>query len=103
MVFLLNWDLANRPGNTLGATTDFKIMSSFQENYPAKGLVPANEFTAASFPHFYVVDTQDHYQIEAYIESGQVRVIRQLPMDMPGHRLLECVFKTSKIMSPRNR
>ena len=91
--FLLNWKLANRPGNILAATVDYKILSSLRDNYHVRGIVSANQFTATSFPHFYVVDTREHYQIEAYIKSGQVKVIRELPMNMPGHRLLECVFQ----------
>ena len=96
VVFLLNWDLAKRPGNVLAATVNYKVISTLRDKYSVRGIVSANQFTAAAFPRFYVVDTQENYQIEAYIKSGQVRVIRELPMDMPGHRLLECVFQDTE-------
>ena len=93
--FLLNWSTASRPDNLLSTLIDYKVLSELSKRYHVEGIVPASQFNAAHFPHFYVIDEKVIYQIEDYIKNGQVRVIRELPIDMPGHRLLECVFQPS--------
>ena len=95
IAFLLDWKNASRPGNLISTTTDYKILSSLEEKYHIEGLVPADRFDAFHFPHFYVVDEKAIYQIEDYINRGRVKVIRELPMAIPGHRLLECTFLKS--------
>ena len=90
--FLLNWNTADRPNNIRSATVDYKILKSLKEKYNVPGIVSANTFNAAHFPHFYVVDEQAVYQIEDYIKRGQIKVIHELPIAMAGHRLLECTF-----------
>ncbi|WP_018618498.1 hypothetical protein [Spirosoma luteum] len=94
--FLLDWKNATQPNNIRSATTDYKILASLREKYNIKGLVLADTFNAANFPHFYVVDEQAIYQIEDYIKRGRVEVIRELPIAIPGHRLLECTFQKRK-------
>ncbi|MBD2752293.1 hypothetical protein [Spirosoma validum] len=93
--FMLDWKNANRPNNLLSTTTDYKILQSLADKYHVKGLVPSDTFNATHFSHFYVVDEKAIYQIEDYIKRGQVKVIRELPIDIPGHRLLECMFLKS--------
>ena len=93
--FLLNWSTATRSNNLLSAVIDYKVLSQLKEQYGLEGIVPTSQFDAAHFPHFYVDDDQAIYQIEDYIKRGRVRVVQELPIDMPGHRLLECVFLTS--------
>lgn len=101
--FLLNWKIASRPGNVLHSTTDYKILRSLKEKYNLPGLVSADTFDAAHFPRFYVVDEVAIYQIEDYIKRGQVKVVRELPIDMPGHRLLECVFQPNQTKLPEKK
>ena len=103
IAFLLDWKTASQPGNALYATTDYKILRSLKEKYNVPGLVSADTFDAAHFPHFYVIDEAIIYQIEDYIKRGQVKVVRELPIDMPGHRLLECVFLPSQSELPEKK
>lgn len=92
VTFLLNWQTANQPDNTKNATVDYKVLKSVREKYGVDGIVNVQAFNAAHFPHFYVIDEQNVYQIEAYLKSGQVKIIQELPIAMSGHRLLECSF-----------
>lgn len=93
--FLLDWKTADRPNNIKSATVDYKMLKSLKEKYKVGGIVEADQFNASHFPHFYVVDEQAIYQIEGFIKSGQIKVINELPIAMPGHRLLECAFSTN--------
>ena len=93
ITFLLDWQTADRPDNIKSATVDYKILKSLKEKYNVAGIVPIKSFTAASFPHFYVIDEQAVYQVEDYIKRGRIKVVNELPMAMPGHRLLECAFQ----------
>lgn len=93
--FLLDWKTADRPNNIKSATVDYKMLKSLKDKYGVGGIVAAERFNAAHFPRFYVVDEQAVYQIEGFIESGQIRVVNELPIAIPGHRLLECAFTTN--------
>ena len=95
VLFLLDWETADTPGNIKNATVDYKILKSLKEKYKVAGIIPVNSFNATNFPHFYVIDEQAVYQIEAYIKRGQIKVVNELPIAMPGHRLLECSFQTA--------
>ena len=95
VAFLLDWKTADRPNNLLSTTTDYKILSSLKEKYNLEGLVSADTFNANYFPHFYVIDEKAIYQIEDYIKRGRVKVIKEIPIAIPGHRLLECTFLES--------
>lgn len=90
--FLLDWKTANQPGNIRNATVDYKVLKAVKDRYNVSGVVTSDKFTAANFPHFYVVDERNVYQMEAFIGSGKVKVVRELPIGLPGHRLLECSF-----------
>ncbi|MBO0929927.1 hypothetical protein [Fibrella aquatilis] len=54
-------------------------------------VLPA-ELNRGLFPHFYVVDETSRYQIEAFMASGQVQVVRVIPVPLKGHQILECTF-----------
>ena len=54
--------------------------------------MPFADFTANQVPHFYVVDEQRNYQIERFVQNKSVKVIRVVPTNMEGTRILECVF-----------
>ncbi len=90
--YLIHWPTAAVPTNILSATVEHKILKSVREKYQVPGLILAKDFTKANFPHFYVVDESSHYQMEKFINAQQIRVVRQLPIDIDGHRLLECTF-----------
>ncbi|RYF47584.1 MAG: hypothetical protein EOO39_48165 [Cytophagaceae bacterium] len=51
------------------------------------------DFNPANVPHFYVVDESSIYQIEDFIKKGRVKIIRQLPIALAGHRILECILQ----------
>jgi hypothetical protein len=88
---LLDWPAALR-SPTLSSTIDYGIIVSIRDIYHVPRVVRPNEFNAQRFPHFYVVDQHSHYQIEEFLENGQVRVVRTIPTGIAGHRILECVF-----------
>ncbi|UHG90350.1 hypothetical protein [Spirosoma oryzicola] len=90
--FLLDWKTADWPDNIKSATVNYKVLQTMKETYNVSGIVPVNQFNADRYPRFYVVDEQDVYQIEHFIKTGHVKVIRELPIAMSGHRLLECAF-----------
>lgn len=89
--FLLDWPAALR-SPALSSTIDYNIIVSLRDIYHVPQVVRLNEFSATRFPHFYVVDQHDHYQIEEFLESGRVRVVRTIPTNIAGHRILECMF-----------
>ena len=90
--FLLDWETAMQDGNILNATVHHNILKSVREKYHVGNIIPEKQFNRASVPHFYVIDESSTYQFEHFIESGRVRVIRQLPIGIEGHRILECVY-----------
>ncbi len=91
--YLLDWETAATEGNILSATVEHKVMKSVREKYQVDAVIPTPEFTSATVPHFYVIDESSNYQIEHFIETGRVQVIREIPVAIEGHRILECVFK----------
>ncbi|MFD2936581.1 hypothetical protein [Spirosoma flavum] len=91
--YLLDWETAVREGNMLNATVEYNILKSVRDKYKVAGILPAQSFNPIAVPHFYVIDEGALYQIEHFIQTGQVRVIRQLPIGLSGHRLLECTFQ----------
>lgn len=90
--FLLDWPAARR-ATVLSATVDYHILSSLRASYGVPAVVPLGQFNATNYPHFYVVDEQNHYQIEEFINSGRVRVLRVLPTSIANHQILECIFR----------
>ncbi|NEU69566.1 hypothetical protein GK091_21980 [Spirosoma agri] len=92
--YLLDWKTASQEGNILNATVHHKILKSVREKYGVGNILPSQGFNRTSVPHFYVIDESSNYQIEHFIENGQVRVVRQLPINIEGHRILECVFQS---------
>jgi hypothetical protein len=89
--FLLDWPAALR-SPTLSSTIDYSIIISLRDHYHVPNVVKLNEFNAARFPHFYVMDQHSHYQIEEFLEAGKVRVVKTIPTGIAGHQILECVF-----------
>ena len=90
--YLLDWETASVRDNILSATVEFNILSSLREKYKVSNVITRQGFNKLSMPHFYVIDETSHYQIEHFIANGQVHIIRQLPISIVGHRLLECQF-----------
>ncbi|WP_245826199.1 hypothetical protein [Spirosoma rigui] len=91
--YLLDWESASVHGNVRSATVEYWILKSMREKYGIDAIISNSEFNKASMPHFYVIDEAAHYQIERFIDTKQIRVVRQLPIMIAGHRLLECVFR----------
>ncbi len=94
--YLLNWDTAVNEKNILQATVEYHVLKSAREIYHVPGIITAQEFTPATVPHFYVIDETSNYQIEEFIKTGQVQVIRTIPVAIDGHRIIECVFAPNK-------
>ncbi|MVM35508.1 hypothetical protein GO755_36140 [Spirosoma sp. HMF4905] len=92
--YVLDWQTAVRPGNMLNASVEHKILEAVRNKYQVSGIMPEKSFNRMVVPHFYVIDEGGIYQIEQFIRSGQVRVIRQLPINLSGHRILECTFRS---------
>ncbi len=90
--YLLDWKTAAAEGNILGATVEHKILKSVREKYKVENVVPTTKFTKNNFPHFYVIDETSNYQIEYFLRQGKIKVIKSLPINIKGHRILECVF-----------
>ncbi|MBO0953049.1 hypothetical protein [Fibrella forsythiae] len=90
--FLLSWETALSARNIPNATVDYKIIQSVREQYGVGEIVPVQAFTKDRFSHFYVVDEASRYQIEAFIASGRVKVLRRWALPIAGHQLLECSF-----------
>lgn len=90
--YLLDWETASRQGNILSATVEHKILKSVREKYRINDILTTQRFNRFTVPHFYVIDESSHYQIEHFIEKGQIQVVRQLPIAIAGHRILECTF-----------
>ena len=91
--FLLSWQTALAKDNATNATVDHKIIESIRDKYGVREIVPIDEFTKQRFPHFYVVDQASRRQIEYYVATGQVKVIRTIPVPIEGHQILECSFQ----------
>jgi len=89
--FLLDWPAALK-SPTLSSTIDYGIIVSLRDIYHVPQVVRLNEFNAQRFPRFYVMDQHSHYQIEEFLETGQVRVLRTIPTGIAGHQILECTF-----------
>lgn len=92
--YLLDWDTAARETNILSATVEHNILKSVREKYHVNDILTKQDFNLANVPHFYVVDESSIYQIEDFIKNGKVQVIRELPIDIAGHRLLECKLRS---------
>ena len=90
--FLLDQESAFDPRNDPGASVGFYTLSGLKNNYEFKSVLLASQFTAARFPHFFVVDERWNYQIERFIQNKSVRVIRRTPTTLDGFTILECVF-----------
>ena len=89
---LLDWETASTRQNTLGATVEYKILKAVREKYNVGNIITMDDFNRAHLSRFYVLDEDSHYQIEHFIRKGRVKIIRQFPSHIPGHRLLECSF-----------
>ncbi|SOD92016.1 hypothetical protein [Spirosoma fluviale] len=92
--YLLDWDTATQPTNILSATVEHKVLKSVREKYQVNDIIPSQHFTRSVVPHFYVIDESSNYQIEYFIETGRVRIIRELPIAIEGHRILECTLQS---------
>ncbi|MBC3787724.1 hypothetical protein [Spirosoma utsteinense] len=90
--YLLNWQTASAEGNILSATVEHKILKSVREKYHVTDIVTTQEFNRTNFPRFYVIDEVSNYQFEHYFNNRQIRIIHEFPIDIEGHRLLECTF-----------
>ena len=90
--YLLDWKTAMLAGNMLNATVEHKILKSVRDKYRVAGILTAEEFNPATIPHFYVIDEKSQFQMEQFIRQGRIHVVRQLPIALSGHRLLECTF-----------
>ncbi|RZL07049.1 MAG: hypothetical protein EOO62_17745 [Hymenobacter sp.] len=88
--FLLDWPMALR-SKSLDATVFYHIMSSLRSSYQVGAVVPLPQFTAANYPHFYLVDEPHFQQMNDFIARGQVQVVRVLPTGVNA-RILECRF-----------
>ncbi|RZL13852.1 MAG: hypothetical protein EOO62_07040 [Hymenobacter sp.] len=97
--FLLDWPAALK-SPTLSSTIDYGIIVSLRDIYHVPQVVRLPEFNSQRFPHFYVMDQHSHYQIEEFLETGQVRVVRTIPTGIEGHQILECTF-TGVVPPPR--
>ncbi|GAB3801626.1 hypothetical protein GCM10028819_29250 [Spirosoma humi] len=92
--YLLDWETALNENNILQATVAHKVLKSVREKYHVNDIMTKQEFNPTNVPHFYVVDESSNYQIEEFIKTGKVQIIRELPIDIAGHRLLECKFRS---------
>jgi hypothetical protein len=90
--YLLDWEAASKEGNMLNATVEHKILKSVREKYGVDNVVTLDRFNRKNFPHFYVVDEDSQFQIEQYLQNGQVKVVNKLPIAIKGHQILECSF-----------
>ncbi len=90
--YLLDWSTAAREDNSLEATVEYKILNALNEKYGIAPIVPLTNFDKIHFPHFYVVDESSVYQVEAFVAQNKLKVVRTIPVDIVGHRILECTF-----------
>lgn len=98
--YVLDWETASRPGNLLSTTVEHKILKSVREHYHLPGIVPVEQFTAAAYPRFYIVDEAVIYGMERFLDSGQATIVREIPTTIPGHRLLEAVMQPAVATLP---
>ena len=92
--YLLDWETAMNESNILQATVAHKVLKSVREKYHINDIMTKQDFNPVTVPHFYVIDESSIYQIEDFIKTGKVEIIRELPIDIAGHRLLECKFRS---------
>ncbi|AUD03492.1 hypothetical protein [Spirosoma pollinicola] len=90
--YLLHRKTALTKGNRKSSSTDYNILKSVREKYNVKSIVWSTEFTKQQYPHFYVVDEASRYQIEYFIATHRVKVVRIIPVPIAGHRILDCVY-----------
>ena len=88
--FLMDKKTAFMPGNLLNSASDYNIIASMREKYIVPQIVWSKEFTKKRFSHFYVVDESSRYQIEYFIATHRVKVLRVIPVPIEGHRIVEC-------------
>ena len=92
--YLLDWETAATERNELGATVGYKILKSVHEKYHVADILTAQGFNKGTISHFYVIDEVCQYQFEHLIQSGRVHIVRQLPIGIKGHRILECTLQS---------
>lgn len=90
--YLLDWETAMLKGNMLNATVEHKILKSVRDKYQVAGILPVGQFNRTTVPHFYVIDEKSQFQMERFIQQGRIHIVRELPIALSGHRLLECTF-----------
>lgn len=91
--YLLNWETASNPANVLNATVEYKILEAVRAHYHIPAILTDQRLFPSGPSHFYVIDEGNRYQIEEFIQKGRVKIIRQLPIALPGHRILECILQ----------
>ncbi|AUD02609.1 hypothetical protein [Spirosoma pollinicola] len=92
--YLLDWETAMNKRNILQATVAHKVLKSVREKYNVNNILTSQDFNQSMVPHFYVIDESSNYQIEHFIENGRVQIIRELPIGIKGHRILECILRS---------
>lgn len=92
--YLLDWETAMNKSNILQATVAHKVLKSVREKYHVDNIITDQDFNPTTVPHFYVIDESSNYQIEHFIKNGRVHIIRELPIGIKGHRILECVLRS---------
>jgi hypothetical protein len=92
--YLLNWETANNPTNVLNATVEYKILEAVRTHYHIAAILTDHQTFPSTLNHFYVIDESNRYQIEDFIKRGRVKIIRQLPIALAGHRILECSLQS---------
>lgn len=90
--YLLDWQTASVKNNILSATVEYNILKSLREKYHVSNVITTQGFNKTNVPHFYVIDEASHYQIEHFLQNGQVHIVGEIPIHIAGHRLLECTF-----------
>lgn len=92
--YLLDWETAMNKSNILQATVAHKVLKSVREKYHVTNIMTEQDFHRSIVPHFYVIDESSNYQIEHFIKNGRVQIIRELPIGIKGHRILECTLRS---------
>ena len=90
--YVLDWKTALLPGNMLNATVEHQILKSVRAKYGVSAILSMEQFNPKEVPHFYVIDEKSQFQMEQFIRQGRIRIVRELPIGLSGHRLLECTF-----------
>lgn len=94
--FLLDWEAALR-SPAMSSTCNYNIIATLRDQYHVPQVVTLTQFNRTHFPRFYVVDQRGHYQIEKFLASGQVRVVRTIPAGIADHQILECTFTVPQV------